>query len=277
MTAGPFSKETVGEFLRRERESRRVALEEISKSTRISRPYLEALERNDFRFFSKPEYIQGFLRGYARYIGLDPDEVLKRYEFQLDLARLKGNFHQLPLFSSPGDSTETAEVKPSESPSGGLRTRQFPIPRSILIQILVLVAALSISFYLYLTLKRLDHHPLNQESEVHSDPAAANSEKDRNGKPAPQNISGKNLGEDKAPNPSVASGAGGSGIRTGDKEDSKRIQAATLTTKVLGDPESKIYYLPGMKDYGKARKGRGVVEFGSEEEAKKKGYRRAFR
>ena len=116
MAAGQFSKETVGEFLRRERESRRVALEEISKSTRISRPYLEALERNDFRFFSRPEYIPGFLRGYARHIGLDPNEALKRYEFQLDLARLKGNFHQLPLFYTPGDPAETEEISRSESP-----------------------------------------------------------------------------------------------------------------------------------------------------------------
>ncbi|MGD0627598.1 MAG: helix-turn-helix transcriptional regulator [Thermodesulfobacteriota bacterium] len=71
--------ETLGQYLRREREARSVSLEEISRGTRISRPYLEALERDDFHFFSKREYTLGFLRGYARHLGLDPDEILKRY------------------------------------------------------------------------------------------------------------------------------------------------------------------------------------------------------
>ncbi|MBP1719327.1 MAG: putative cytosolic protein, partial [Deltaproteobacteria bacterium] len=189
MTAGAFSKETVGEFLRRERESRRVSLEEISTSTRISRPYLEALERNDFRFFSKPEDIQGFLRGYARHIGLDPNEVLKRYEFQLELARLKGNFHQLPLFSAPGES-EVAEEKQSELPPV-LRKRKFPVPSSILIQIIILVAALSISFYLYLSLKQLDHTSSPEEKESPLNQAAPKSEKGRKERPASGNISEK--------------------------------------------------------------------------------------
>lgn len=276
MTAGPFSKETVGEFLRRERESRRVALEEISRSTRISRPYLEALERNDFRFFSKPEYIQGFLRGYARHIGLDPNEVLKRYEFQLDLARLKGNFHQLPLFSAPGDSPGMAEGKPSESPSSALQTRKFPIPRSILIQILILVASLSISFYLYLALKQLDHASLNPEKEILSNPTTPKSETNRSEKPDPKNIPEKILDQNKGARPAMDSRAGRSDIRPEDKGDSRQIRSVKPTTKIIGDPESKTYYLPGMKEYEKARKGRGV-EFRSEEEAKKKGYRSAFR
>jgi cytoskeletal protein RodZ len=156
MVAGSFSKETVGEYLKRERESRRVTLEEISRSTRINRPYLEALERNDFRFFPRPDYIQGFLRGYARHIGLDPGEVLKRYEFQQDLARLKGNFHQLPLFSTPGEAAQAEEANRLESPQASSRKGRFSISRSILIQVILLLAALSVSFYLYLAIKKLD-------------------------------------------------------------------------------------------------------------------------
>jgi len=166
MAAGQFSKETVGEYLKRERESRRVTLEEISKSTRISRPYLEALERNDFRFFSRPDYIHGFLRGYARHLGLEPGEVIKRYEFQQDLARLKGNFRQLPLFYTPGDSTLPEEKNRMESPPPAQRKAKLAISRSILIQIILLGAALSLSFYLYLAIKKLDNGTPSSSQEI---------------------------------------------------------------------------------------------------------------
>jgi cytoskeletal protein RodZ len=160
MVAGSFSKETVGEFLKREREARRVTLEEISKGTRISRPYLEALERNDFRFFARPDYIQGFLRGYARHIGLNPGEVIKRYEFQQDLARLKGDFHQLPLFYKAGEPIQPEEKSRWDPPPSFPRKARLSISRSILIQIILLVSALSLSFYLYLAIKKLDNaHP----------------------------------------------------------------------------------------------------------------------
>ena len=274
MAAGPFSKETVGDFLRRERESRRVALEEISQSTRISRPYLEALERNDFRFFSRPEYIPGFLRGYARHIGLDPNEVLKRYEFQLDLARLKGNFHQLPLFYNPGDPVEAKEVSRSESPPPAARKGKLPIPRSVLIQILILAAALSISFYLYLTLKQLDNGPKPSIEEIPLNQATPKAEKEQNDGPVSRDISEKTYSGAPAARPPGDSKTGAGAVKQEEKGDSGRIQSGSLKKKIMGNPESKTYYLPAMKNYDKMKKGKRV-EFSSEEEAIKRGYRRA--
>jgi cytoskeletal protein RodZ len=274
MAAGQFSKETVGEFLRRERESRRVALEEISKSTRISRPYLEALERNDFRFFSRPEYIPGFLRGYARHIGLDPNEVLKRYDLQLDLARLKGNFHQLPLFYTPGDSTETEGKSPTESSPPTPRKAKLPISRSILIQIIVLVAALSISFYLYLALKQLDNGPKPSPEEVPSTQAAQKEEKGGNDASASKGISEKIQSGDPAAKPSGDPKTGAGGLKQEEKGDPGPGQSVSPKKKIIGNPESKTYYLPGMKNYEKWKKGKRV-EFDSEGEAIKRGYRRA--
>jgi len=154
MTARDFFKETVGNYLKREREARGISLEEISTATRISRPYLEALERNDFRFFSRPEYIQGFLRGYAKAIGLEPDDVLKRYEFQMEIARLQKNFHQLPLFQSPGSASEE-EQNLSLKARLPHRPKKKAIPRSIMIQGIILISTLSISLYLYFILKQL--------------------------------------------------------------------------------------------------------------------------
>jgi len=142
--------------LKREREARRVSLEEISQGTRISRPYLEALERNDFRFFSRPEYIHGFLSGYARFIGLEPNDVLKRYEFQLELVRLKENFHQLPLFQIPGTAPEEGKNPLIEMSAPRAREKKRTIPWSVIIQFIILSLALGISLYLYFILKELE-------------------------------------------------------------------------------------------------------------------------
>ncbi len=145
--------ETLGHYLRRERESRSVSVEELSRGTRISRPFLEALERDDFQFFSQPDYIVGFLRGYARYLGLDGQEVLKRYAIQSELARRKEAFQQLPLFSAPGRSEEAAESQETrqEAPSS---TDPRPSRRGLVVQLLIILAAVSLSLYLHFLLKQ---------------------------------------------------------------------------------------------------------------------------
>ena len=43
----------------------------------MSRRYLHALENEDFSIFPAPVYARGFLRTYSRYLGLNPDELLR--------------------------------------------------------------------------------------------------------------------------------------------------------------------------------------------------------
>jgi cytoskeletal protein RodZ len=148
--------ETLGQYLRREREARSVSLEEISRGTRISQPYLEALERDDFHFFSKREYILGFLKGYARHLGLDPEEVLKRYRIQSELTSRKETFEQLPLFLTSAPMVE--EISESEkvptSPPAKDRKRSR---RGILIQLAILLAAVSLTLYFQHLLKQAEN------------------------------------------------------------------------------------------------------------------------
>src|SRR5260370_29519693 len=60
-----------GERLRREREMRGITLDEISESTKISRRHLESLEREDFDSLPGGLFNKGFVRSYARFLGLD--------------------------------------------------------------------------------------------------------------------------------------------------------------------------------------------------------------
>ena len=69
----------LGERLKGERERRGVALEQVHASTKIQKRYLEALEAQDWDVFPGAVFAQGYLRTYAQYLGLDPQQILKAY------------------------------------------------------------------------------------------------------------------------------------------------------------------------------------------------------
>ena len=70
-----------GEELRREREIRGISLKEIADSTKISKRFLEAIERNDHKTLPAPVFTRGFVREYARYLGLNAEEMVNRYNY----------------------------------------------------------------------------------------------------------------------------------------------------------------------------------------------------
>ena len=159
--AGRYA-ETLGQYLRQERESRSVSLEELSQGTRISLPILEALERDDFAFIPQREFIPGFLRGIARHVGLDRDEVLRRYRIQSELAGRKDRFQQMPLFPGPGDPADhVAEAEPEWMERIPPREKK-KIPWKILLQVAIVLMALGFSLYLHQILqetKKGDQNP----------------------------------------------------------------------------------------------------------------------
>ena len=69
-----------GVNLRREREMRGVTLEEISDSTKISVRFLDAMETEDFSKMPGGIFTRSFIRSYANYLGLDPEQVLAEYQ-----------------------------------------------------------------------------------------------------------------------------------------------------------------------------------------------------
>src|SRR3954447_14841799 len=68
-----------GDRLRREREMRGITLDEITESTKISRRHLEALEKERFDQVPGAVFNKGFVRAYARFLGLDEDEAVADY------------------------------------------------------------------------------------------------------------------------------------------------------------------------------------------------------
>ena len=68
-----------GEELRRERVVREIPLEEIAAATKISIRLLTALEASDISRLPAPTFTRGFIRAYARHIGIDPEEKVNAY------------------------------------------------------------------------------------------------------------------------------------------------------------------------------------------------------
>ena len=73
---------SLGAFLRRERERRGITLRSISEQTKVSVPLLEGLEADDLSRWPGGIFRRAFVRGYATSVGLDTDEVIRRFERQ---------------------------------------------------------------------------------------------------------------------------------------------------------------------------------------------------
>jgi len=68
-----------GEKLKAEREKRAVTLEQISASTKIGVRMLQALEEDQFGVLPGGIFNKGFVRAYARHVGLDEDQTIADY------------------------------------------------------------------------------------------------------------------------------------------------------------------------------------------------------
>jgi len=68
--------ESFGTWLRRQREGREIELRTIAETSKISLRYLQALESDRFDVLPAPVFAKGFLRQYAGFVGLDPEEVV---------------------------------------------------------------------------------------------------------------------------------------------------------------------------------------------------------
>jgi cytoskeletal protein RodZ len=120
-----------GEILKRERELRGITLREISEATKISIRHLEALE--DSRITSLPGglFNKGFIRAYALHVGIDPDEMINNYLYDV------GQMEQ----QDPLDSLRA--LVPPEPGRPATRWRQWAVLGAIIAGGMILFALLS--------------------------------------------------------------------------------------------------------------------------------------
>ncbi len=75
-TPPPAPAPFVGARLTQERVQQGLSLGEVARQLKLSVKQLEALENDDYAVFPGPVFVRGFLRNYARFLRLDPDDLV---------------------------------------------------------------------------------------------------------------------------------------------------------------------------------------------------------
>ena len=71
--------ESLGERLKRGREEKNISLDDVVQATKINKGILTAIENDQSEFLPPVVFVRGFIRNYARYVGLDERELLDLY------------------------------------------------------------------------------------------------------------------------------------------------------------------------------------------------------
>jgi cytoskeletal protein RodZ len=69
-----------GRYLLRERELRGLTLEDVARVTKLGAAVIESIESGDPQRMPARAYLFGYLRSYSSATGLDPDEVVLRFQ-----------------------------------------------------------------------------------------------------------------------------------------------------------------------------------------------------
>ncbi|MDC7126649.1 MAG: helix-turn-helix domain-containing protein [Spirochaetales bacterium] len=118
--------ESIGQKLSSVRESLGFSIEQVARETNIAKSYLTALEQETFDVFPGEAYVIGFLRNYAEYLGLDPEQMVTLYR-------------NIKLQEQPSPIEELLDIKK-------------PMPKHILIIIIAAVVLAVVAggyFYVY--------------------------------------------------------------------------------------------------------------------------------
>lgn len=137
--AGASELASFGEDLRREREIRGISLKEISDATKISKRFLEALERNDHKTLPAPVFTRGFVREYARYVGLSVEEMVNRYNY----AAANDDRIEKPPPLEKYAKVPPRDITPKPLPKRGIPPAYARIDRNSVVFV-VIVAALAV-------------------------------------------------------------------------------------------------------------------------------------
>ena len=118
----------IGTTLRNARERRGLSIEELAATTRITLPVLRALEHNTFDTVPSGIFVRGFIRSYAREVGLDPEEMVAQFLEQTGDAPVTAE--------QPAESRFDDDILIDPEPSSGRATWGYAL----------IVAALLVAF-----------------------------------------------------------------------------------------------------------------------------------
>jgi cytoskeletal protein RodZ len=138
-----------GKELRRERELRRISLREVAEATKVNLRYLQALENDDFEQLPGGVFNRGFVRAYAQFVGIDPDDWVNAYLLQ----EKDQDGQEKERERGPLRRTRPLPPRIRIEPAGG------PASRRILAWSVVVIVLIAVVISLFLFLRRTNESP----------------------------------------------------------------------------------------------------------------------
>jgi len=120
----------IGAKLKESRIKKDLTLEEISQDTKIRKEFLEAIENGEYRRLPSSAYALGFVRNYAKFLGLDEN-------------------HSIALFKREFDSEKSFEVLPKFSAGSEISFKKLRVGRNLILFIGILTFIIFFIFFQY--------------------------------------------------------------------------------------------------------------------------------
>ena len=262
--------ETLGQYLRRKREAHLISVHEISHSTGISVPMINALEEDKYHLIPHPEVTLQYLKKYAACVSLDKKDILNRYKAQC--ARNHQKEYSIPHLSIffEGEKPQKSKIR-----AGRLSKKQ--IMEGIFWAGIVIWAFILLYLYVHvLSLKKtgmLDIQEIMpsketmQQASLQRNAPTLSVTSEKHGNSPQRSSQGTSPGIVPVPLERHA------GIKELSSQASRARQLSGMA-KVMGNRKSKLYHKPGMKYYHRVRSYNRIV-FNSEADAITAGYRKS--
>ncbi|MDO8638672.1 MAG: helix-turn-helix domain-containing protein, partial [Candidatus Daviesbacteria bacterium] len=95
---------TVGQILKETREAKFYTLEDVEKNIKIRKEILIALEADNYQKLPPPTFVQGFIKNYAKFLGLDREKMLAVY--RREFSTNKNKPYVMDAFANPVKETK---------------------------------------------------------------------------------------------------------------------------------------------------------------------------
>ncbi|MDR0486583.1 MAG: DUF4115 domain-containing protein [Elusimicrobiota bacterium] len=181
----------IGQILKETREAKGISYDEIYEAEKIQHKYLEAIENGDTSVFTALVYYNSFAKSYAKYLGLNFDELLKKYQLE------KAQKEELEAKENNKDEKSGADAVKTTKAQDGVFTENFKDKikskrRLFLTILLIAVSAAGVYFYSSDTRKpgqvddnndNISMAEINDSVKRNTDNAALSQEKNVSAKP----------------------------------------------------------------------------------------------
>ncbi len=133
----------IGPTLLEARTEKGLSLDDVEQATKIRKRYIEGLERDDYTVLPDAVYVQGFLKTYANYLGLDGEEISGR----LKKRRTPRRERQISQNLSPKKNYEPSLLSPGGVSGARKRRISGATILAVVIAIFVLAAVIGALYY----------------------------------------------------------------------------------------------------------------------------------